>query len=172
MPISKSNFLAEFLKIERDLRAMIGAMVPDSSVRDDIFQETSIVIWNKFESYDAERSFKAWVRGIASYEVLKYRTKSVKIPLAFSEEALMAIVDAYEASEEFESPKVEALKNCLAHLPEKSNTIIQLHYTKKLKAEDIASQLKLSLENIYQTLSRVRRKLKECVETKLNLAKG
>ena len=93
MPISKANFLAEFLKIERDLRAMIGAMVPDSSVRDDIFQETSIVIWNKFESYDPERSFKAWVRGIASYEVLKYRTKSVKIPLAFSEEALFLLAN-------------------------------------------------------------------------------
>jgi RNA polymerase sigma-70 factor (ECF subfamily) len=168
MALSQTDFLAEFLKIERDLRAMIAAMVPDASFRDDVFQETSIVIWKKFQQYDPEKPFKAWARGIASFEVLKYRSKLSKMPLAFSEEALIAIVDAYSESEEFEAPKVEALKNCIAQLPEKSNAIIKYHYENKLKAEEIASLLKLSLDNIYQTLSRVRKKLKQCVQLRLS----
>lgn len=170
MPLSQTDFLAHFLKVERDLRAMIAAMVPDASVRDDIFQETSIVIWKKFEQYDPEQSFKAWARGVASYEVLKYRSKLSKTPLCFSEEALIAIVDAYSETEEFEAPKIEALKSCVEQLPEKSNAIIKYHYENKLKAEEISPLLGLSLDNIYQTLSRVRKKLKQCVQLRLSQA--
>jgi len=66
MPLPADRFLPLFLACPNDLRAFIGAMVRDPALREDLFQEVSMVLWRKFDSYDLTRPFGAWARGIAA----------------------------------------------------------------------------------------------------------
>ena len=47
------------------LLAFLRASVRDKHAAEDIFQETMIVAWRRMDSFDRERSFAKWLRGIA-----------------------------------------------------------------------------------------------------------
>jgi DNA-directed RNA polymerase specialized sigma24 family protein len=53
-------------------------------------------------------------------------------------------------------------------LPEKSRQLLALRYERSLKIEEIALELKATLDSIYQSLSRLRMKLQECVNRRLS----
>ena len=65
--VSQSRKLFEVLVRENEgpVMLLINALVRDPALADDIFQETMIVAWNKFDTYDASRPLTPWLRGIA-----------------------------------------------------------------------------------------------------------
>ena len=52
------------------LMAFIRAMVRNESLAEDVFQETLLVAWRRFESFDRARPFGPWLRGIAHLTAL------------------------------------------------------------------------------------------------------
>ena len=50
---------------ERAVTAFLRTMVRDPGFVDDLFQETLITAWNKFDEFDPSRSLGPWLRGIA-----------------------------------------------------------------------------------------------------------
>lgn len=60
-----------------------------------------------------------------------------------------------------------ALNECLEVLPEKSRKIVQMHYFDSVAMKEIAEQNQLKLTTIYHFFSRIRVKLRECIERKL-----
>ena len=70
------DFLHFFRRAETDLRAFIGSVIRDPHAREDIFQEVSRTLWERFDDYDLERPFGAWARGIASRKMLEARRRA------------------------------------------------------------------------------------------------
>jgi RNA polymerase sigma-70 factor, ECF subfamily len=63
-----------------------------------------------------------------------------------------------------------ALVECVDLLPERSKTILLNRYHQDRSWESIADELEMRLELLYVTMSRLRQKLRDCVERRL--AKG
>ena len=61
--MASSDFLHFFSKAETDLRAFIGSVIRDPHAREDIFQEVSRTLWEKFDDYDLSRSFRGMGEG-------------------------------------------------------------------------------------------------------------
>lgn len=57
-----------------------------------------------------------------------------------------------------------ALNRCLRKLPDKSRFLVEQHYFMANPSETIAQQLNVSRTAIFQSLYRIRTKLRECVE--------
>lgn len=57
----------EFLKLiiahQDDLRAFLASLVRNGHDREDVFQETVLTLWDKFDEYDRSRAFGAWAKG-------------------------------------------------------------------------------------------------------------
>lgn len=158
---------AEFLKLfvahQGDLKAFLASVVRDRSVVEDLFQETSLVLWQKYGEYDPARSFGAWARGIAANKILQERAR--KVPLAFSPAAIRGILEAFDRAEpEREDP--EALRDCVKRLPERSRRLLALRYESALKLGDIARRVGSTLDAVHKTLSRVREALEDCLRRK------
>ena len=167
---NREHFLTLFLSYESDIRAFIGSVVLDHHMRQDIFQDVAMSLWQKFEEFDQTRSFGAWARGIAAHKILQSRHQNRRFPVAFSPEALRAILAAYDRTE---TPAVEqhfALHECVRCLPEDSRMLLQLRYEQDLRAEEIASMTGKSVDAVYQTLCRIRARLGECMKRRLTNA--
>ena len=62
------EFLRAFTTNEPAVRAFVRRLVPSRTDADDILQEVSIVLWEKFDEFDRSGSFKSWACGIARIE--------------------------------------------------------------------------------------------------------
>jgi RNA polymerase sigma-70 factor (ECF subfamily) len=168
---SHDQFLPLFLPVQSDLRAFIGAAVRDPATRDDIFQEVAVVLWKKFEVYDPSRPFGAWARGIAIRKILEDRRVREKSPTACTAEQLEALAAGFAADEAEASwqDREKALNRCLDQLPPRSARLVRERYHQNHSIDQIAEQEGMSLDAIYQNLSRLRRQLRECVQRRLGL---
>ncbi len=162
----------EYLKLlfgcELEIRAFIGSIVRGPHDCDDVFQEVALTLWKEFPRYDRSRSFAAWARGIAGMKLMQRWDKTKRLPVVLSPEAIQAVSSAFDRSEELSSGKAEALERCLDQLPEKSRKLLSLRYERSLKIEQIAQELQATLDGVYQSLSRLRARLLDCVNRRLS----
>ncbi len=167
------EYLAHFLKCQDELRAFIGAVVSDRGARDDVFQETALILWRRFEEYDSTRPFGAWARGVATFVALKARTRSGRCPVLFSPEIVQAVAEGFDRIPTHDSSSQEALRACLERLPERSRQLLALRYERTLELTEIAASAGEKIETVQKALYRLRQALRECVERHLTLqAKG
>ena len=166
---ARDDFMQHFLRHEADLKAFIGSLVLDIHLRADVFQEVALTLWQQIDHFDPARSFGAWARGIAANKVLQMRQRSARFPIAFAPDTIQAVVDAYERTETDAGGRAAALRECVRLLPEKSRQLLALRYEDNLSGEEIARRLASSIEAIYQSLSRIRGRLEECIRRRLAL---
>jgi RNA polymerase sigma-70 factor (ECF subfamily) len=169
--LEHDHFLPHFLAVQSDLRAFIGAAVRDPATREDVFQEVAMILWKKFERYDPAKPFGAWARGIASRKILEDHRMKGRLPESCTPEALEMLSAGFMA-DEAESPweaRETALNHCLDTLPERSARFIRDRYHVGQPMETMATEAGLSVDALYQTLSRLRRQLRDCVQRRLGL---
>ena len=53
-PASQQEFLRVFLANEREILRYVVALVPNLGDAQEIVQQTAVVLWEKFDEYDAE----------------------------------------------------------------------------------------------------------------------
>ena len=164
---SDENVSRLFLKHRHMLMDYVQGLVRSAEDAEDIFQEVGLRVLAKSEAPATEGEFAAWCRGIARNLVLHHwRTKSRAKVVASGR--LLDIVDrAYsEADEQRElwAERRSALGECLKQLPERSRALLEHRYRLGRTSAELGSRLKRSAAAIRVTISRIRKKIQECVE--------
>ena len=62
--LDQGDFLRLFLPAQRVLRAYLHAATRDANETDELLQQVSQVLWEKFNLYDATRPFGPWLMRI------------------------------------------------------------------------------------------------------------
>ncbi|QDV74077.1 sigma-70 family RNA polymerase sigma factor [Botrimarina mediterranea] len=155
------------------LRTYVRIFVPVLHDADDVLQDTAVAIAKDFDKYDPERPFLEWAVGVARNRVLQYyRKRGRDRRMIFDVDTVSKIegslleleprIDSYEESLEF----------CLQKLPERSRRMLELRYTCAMSADEIASQLKMTVQSVYTRLSQIRVALRDCVRRQLRRTGG
>jgi RNA polymerase sigma-70 factor (ECF subfamily) len=163
----QQRFMTLFLRHQDDIRAFVGSVVRDWTATDDIMQETAVVLWRKFAEYDPSRSFGAWARGIAGFEIRKHRERTARVPALLSPEAIAAIDAVWDEGVTPASPRLEALARCLERVDAPVREIIALRYRDGLELDEVASRSGRGVEAVGKLLQRLRSALGECVRRQL-----
>lgn len=163
----RQEFLAVFLTHQAGIRAFVRPLVPDAHAADDIFQEIALVLWENFDRYEQDRPFLPWARGIAWNKVLKARAQANRLPSPFSPEMLEHLYTLIDAQDDRSSDAQAALEQCLKHLPDNSRSLLTQRYAHDLSLERIAAKFGKTPSAIHMTLSRLRKRLRECIEARL-----
>ena len=170
MDTSHEQFLELLLSHQTQLKAFIGSILRDRHARDDVFQEVAMILWRQFDEYDRRLSFGAWARGIAANKVIHEIRKQNRVPSLLGSEAMDALLAAFERIAFQSSDRKDALSECLKLLPENSRLLLTMKYEESLPTEEIGQRLQKNSVSIYQSLSRIRAKLAECIRSRLDLA--
>lgn len=168
---SKSTQVFEVLVREYDqmLMAYIRCLIRDPGLVEDVFQETLITAWRRFEDFDSTRTLGAWLRGIALNTARNATRKRAADRHLFSDEVVNQVEDGLLSSRHRDdaegwSERLAALKECLSRLPEAARELILRRYKRGETSSDIADALRRSAAAIRKELQRTRRLLGKCIE--------
>ena len=150
------------------LWGFLMALTKDPLHAEELFQNTYLVLCEKWNQYQPGTNFLAWARQIARFEFLASVDPERRPFVTAEMNVLEAAMSTNEAVDESPSPRREALRRCLEGMPQaKGRRVLELRYGEGLPGEKVAEQVGLSLNALYTLLSRVRRSLQECIERRL-----
>lgn len=83
-----NDFVLLFTKDARWIFSYILMMVPSKVDAEEIFQETSLTLWQKFGDFEPGTNFRAWAIKTSQYKVMHHRAKRKNQPLLLDDATL------------------------------------------------------------------------------------
>lgn len=163
------GFLSQFLKAERRIFAYILALSPRRSDAEDLFQEASMVMWEKFDEANPPEDFVAWGCRIAYFKICDYRKVQVRQRVTFSDAMLarMAETLATESTTKHLDERREALECCLGKLSRRDKDFLVERLGEGATAQTTAERTGRSVAAVYKAMAKIRRSLGDCVSRTL-----
>lgn len=156
----------EFLKLfslhSRRVYEFISTLVLRGADADEVFQNTCVVLWKKFDSYDPEGSFYSWACKIAYLEMLYLRRTNKRLQ-TFSEEVLELLAENMLSRASHLNLRQSALEDCLQKLNVSDRNLIEQRYYFQKRPKEIARERTRSVDSIYRALTRIHMALRDCV---------
>jgi RNA polymerase sigma-70 factor (ECF subfamily) len=162
---SRKRLLALMTRHQRQIFAYIYTLVPDRHDAEDLLQETSVVICEKFDEFTPGTDFVAWACQIAWWRIRYSRQKFARAKVVFDDEVLAAVAQtAVELRPELDE-RHEALAGCLQKLP--ARDLVLTRYEPGSGVAEAAKRSGRSMDAAYKALNRLRKVLHDCVTNEL-----
>jgi RNA polymerase sigma-70 factor, ECF subfamily len=162
------EFAGLFGRHARQIYAYILTLVPHWADAEDVFQDTSLILWEKFGEFATGTNFRAWACQVAYYRVIRFRQQQKKLAVPLSEEFLRLIAAETLSQHDLLEDRHLALAICMQRIPAVDRDLIDRCYVPGVTIKQVAVELGRSPETTYKTLKRIHRELFECVEAKLH----
>jgi RNA polymerase sigma-70 factor (ECF subfamily) len=164
-PDRRANFAEHLHRHRSRLFAYVHSLVRNLSDADDVFQQTALALWRRFDTYDASRSFLNWSLGVARLEAATWLRARARDRLRFSDELTLLLIEAFAAvPDEESSDRQEALPGCVERLAQPDRLLLAECYQRETDVAEVAARLGRSPSSVHNSLKRIRRVLFECVE--------
>jgi RNA polymerase sigma-70 factor, ECF subfamily len=147
----------------RAIYSHIRALVPNASDADEVFQEASITLWQKFDQYRPDTDFRAWACRIAYYKVLKLRDRQVRSPRLFSPQFLDLVSEEMIVMSDMLDARTEALLLCRDKLDARDRDLLDRFHRHGATAKEVAHWLGRNVHYVYRAIRRIHETLFECI---------
>lgn len=164
---SRKRLMALMTRHQRQIFSYIYTLVPIRHDAEDLLQETSLVICEKFDEFTPGTDFVAWACQIAYWRVRYSRQKFARSKVVFDQDLLDAVAQtASELAPELDE-RHEALAHCLRKLHARDRELVLTRYEPGSGVEEAARRSGRTLEAAYKALARLRKVLFDCVTCQL-----
>jgi RNA polymerase sigma-70 factor, ECF subfamily len=167
----EERFMNLFLSNERRIYAYVLALVPHREDAEDLVQDTSRVMWQKFDEFTGAGDFAAWGISIARYRVLDYRRKLGVRRAVLSDRTIEAIAEQVTRVGRESSCRLDALLLCMAKLRDPDRELMRLRYHVGASTREVAAQVGRSPDSVYKSLNRIHNQLLLCIRDELSKEK-
>jgi RNA polymerase sigma-70 factor (ECF subfamily) len=164
----QDQFVERFVRSQDRIYAYVATLLLNRADAEEVFQQTSLVLWKKWQQFDPDRDFVAWACGIAYYEVRNFlRQHRDRARVYLSEDVLEELgrvrLERHDALE----ARLGALKHCLEQLRPDSRELLERCYEGRDSIKTIAADLGQPPNALYMILKRLRRALFDCINRTL-----
>jgi len=164
----RTRFSDLLLQHRGRLFAYIHALVRNLADTDDVFQQTALALWRRFDTYDTSRPFLNWSMGVARYEAATWLRTRARDRLRFSDELTLLMLDAFaELPVDEVSDRQATLPGCVDKLTEQDRSLLTECYQRESDVATVAARLGRSARSVHNSLKRIRRMLFDCIERKI-----
>jgi len=176
---NQEMFIEQVREHHAGLRGFVRSLGVDPLWVDDVAQEAFIVAYNRLDEFDSDRDFGAWLRGIARNLVINERRKDARRKRILSDNLTDVLVSTSSVADDEKEEmgdralaKVNALRECIGQLSEKSLGMLRARYEEDHTSEDIAEEFGMKPPAVRKALERVRVALRRCMEERLRPAEA
>jgi RNA polymerase sigma-70 factor (ECF subfamily) len=164
-PVNGRLFLRLFLKNERRVYAYILTLLPNRADAEDVLQEASMVMWDKFDECQPPDDFAAWGCRIAYFKVLDYYRKRQRCRVRFSQAMLDRVAET--AIEQVAALQLDerrdALAGCIEKLAQRERDLLGRRFAPGATTRSTAAEVGRSADAVYKALAKIRQVLFDCV---------
>ena len=164
------EFIRLLMENERRIYAYIRTLIGNNADAEDVLQETSITLWDKFSEFDhANGNFIAWSFKVAYFTAQNHRRKQGRARVHFSDSLVESIADKTSKMVSLLEQRRELLAACMEKLSDGERKLLRLRYEMGASVETVAADSGRSIQAIYKALSRMRTVLFDCVNQGMSL---
>lgn len=138
------------------VRAYLGNL---KHYEEECVDDVLLAIWENIDSYKSDIStFKNWIGSIAKYKAINYKKKYYK---ELEHSNIEDHDSSYNDSNLVKKEIDEEIEELLSNLNEIDRDIFKKYYLEDVKLEDIAKKFNTNVGNLYNRISRGRKKLRQ-----------
>lgn len=164
---ARKRLVALITRHQRQIFAYIYTLVPDRHDAEDLLQETSVVICEKFDTFRPGSDFVAWACQIAWWRIRYARQKFARSKVVFDDDVLEAVAHTAAVMREELDARHEALAGCLQKLAPRDRELVLTRYEPGRGVAEAAVRSGRSMDAAYKALNRLRKLLHDCVTDQL-----
>jgi len=168
MPLSQEIIVRTLFAARLRLSGAAWLVVRDAQAAEDIFQNVSIKALTKGVPFEHEGQLLSWAHVTARHEAIDWLRRQRPGQVALDGEVLEMIDAEWAAAPSPGGPRVDALRDCLDNAPAEARRMLELRYFEGWACDEIAREIGIGLDAVYQRLSRLHRQLRLCIERRLS----
>lgn len=157
---------SQLMRERPTLLAWTWAIVRDHHLAEDILQEVAVEVMRKHDEINDAEHLGRWLRRAARLRGIDALRRRGRGPAPLSDETLDALAEAWPPADAA-SPRMEALRACLAQLGAYARRLVALRYREGLSGQALADALDRKLNTVQVALSRAHGQLADCVRQRL-----
>ncbi len=161
------QFLRSFTAHEPAVRAYLRRLLPSRADADDVMQEVSVVLWEKFGDFHEEADFRPWAFGVARFEVLAWFRDKGRDRLVLDEDVVGKLADETAKDEAYLAQQREALEVCMKKVAPAQRDLLMQAYQPESQIQEVARSSGRTVTGFYQWLHRMRRSLLKCIKSEI-----
>jgi len=155
--------------------------VRNEATAEDLVQETLLAAIQTIKTYQGQSSERTWLIGILKHKLMDYFRKAAREIQFEDDEQINELVDAQSYNERGQlnieiknwSQPEKALEqdefwntiySCVDNLPQRFATIFLLREVDGFETDELCKTLDMSPSNLWTTLSRIRKKMQQCLD--------
>ena len=165
------------LTTEVIIRTLLGArpriaaglwlLVHDVHLAEDLFQEIVVRAVDGRSSFSSAEELLGWARVTGRNAALNLLRDRGRERTFLKDELLNSIEEGAPREPGKDGARNEALRECIESLPDRSRAILDRRYFAGRSGEEVAQDLHMTREAVYQALLRIHQALGRCVQSKL-----
>ncbi len=154
----------------REVRIFVAAKGSSRELVDEVVQSTYVTAMEHIADYRGPGVIIPWLKGIARNELRRLLRERAKWDTAFGGDAIEALVasvavDGLDTEEaHWHDERLRALAHCVGQVAEPGRRLLDHCYRDGWSMEQIAKASGSSYEAVAQALSRLRKKIRACID--------
>ena len=159
-----------FLAHHDFVRGVALKYAPWPGLMEDIAQQVFLEFMVKESQWDLSTDARPLLATMTRHIAMRqWRERTRQQPEVVQKLAdhIRLLAEEREAPPRYEE-EISVLRACLQKLPEKSRELVELYYYNDIGTPQIADQIRMKADTVCRALSRVREKLRECIERTTN----
>lgn len=165
--VDADAFVTLLMEHRHRLFAFILKQLVHRADAEDVFQKTSVILWQKMAQFDPRSSFFHWSCGIAFNEVRNFRRVRQRSRLCFGDELTALLAAEAEQEDGASQSRLHAMRHCLGQLSQRQQDILQQCYAGSLSITEVALRLGRERTALYKQLARLRDRVSACMKDRL-----
>ena len=133
----------------------------------DVLQRASLLMWQKFGTFESGTDFMAWASTICFYEAKTFQRTASRSPLHFDDELIALLSDERAEDLKHHERRMAALEGCLEALREEDRGLLRSSCSGHGDITALAQRMGRAPRTLYNKLTILRRQLAECVMNRL-----
>lgn len=170
MNIAETHAAQVFLAHHDFVKGVALKYAPWPGLMEDITQQVFLEFMAKESKWDLSsdaRPLLATMTRHIAMRLWRERTRQQPDMVQKLADHIRLLAEEREMPPRYED-EVRVLRTCLQKLPQKSRELVELYYYDDVGTPQIAEQIQMKADTVCRALSRVREKLRECIEQNLN----
>lgn len=170
MNIAETHAAQVFLSHHDFVKGVALKYAPWPGLMDDITQQVFLEFMKKEAQWDLSTDARPLLATMTRHIAMRqWRERTRQQPDVVQKLAdhIRLLAEDREAPPRYED-EIGVLRTCLQKLPVKSRELVELYYYNEIGTPQIAEQIDMKADTVCRALSRVREKLRECIERSMN----